>query len=255
MGGVIMAGGKLLFKAVSVAVMLWSSTVMAQYYGNPAKDQPAIYVNGEAEIRVIPDRAVITLGIETLDSSMVIAKKENDRILEAVISAIKKRGVEKSDIQTDYLNVEPKYDNHGKIFLGNSVRRRLVVNLKDISKFDNLISGVIEAGVSRILNIGFYTDELKKYREQARALAIKAASEKAQKLAAEIGQTAGKAISIGENRSYWRSWYGFWDHYGRPDRHLTTQVSVDAGSEEGDMPEAVGKISITAKVTASFLLE
>ncbi len=256
-----MAGGKLLFKAVSAAVMLWSSAVMAQYYSDSVKDQPTIAVSGEAEIKVVPDRAVITLGVETLDTSMVAAKKENDRMIEAISKTAIKYGVKDSDIQTDYLTVEPKYERrrneYGKeidFFLGHNVKRRLAIDLTDVSKFDDLLSSIIETGVSRIIDVGFYTDRLKEYREQARALAIKAALEKAEKLSAEIGQKVGKAVSIKEGSSYWRSFYGRWDSYRRPGQRHVSQVSVDS-EFQGDTPVAVGKISVTASVSVSFLLE
>ncbi|UCC79770.1 MAG: SIMPL domain-containing protein [Candidatus Zixiibacteriota bacterium] len=256
-----MAGGRLLFKAVCGAVMLWSSAVMAQYYRDSPKDQPTIAVSGEAEIKVVPDRAVITLGLETLDTSMVAAKKENDRMIEAISKTAKKYGVKDADIQTDYLTVEPKYERrrneYGKeidFFLGHNVKRRLVIDLTDVSKFDDLLSSIIETGVSRIIDVGFYTDHLKKYREQARALAIKAAVEKAEKLTAEIGQKVGKAVGIREGSSYWRSFYGGWDSYRRPGQRHVSQVSVDS-EFQGDTPVALGKISVTASVSVSFLLE
>jgi uncharacterized protein YggE len=256
-----MSGGKLLFKAVFGAVMLWSSAAMAQYYGDSIKDQPTISVSGEAEIKVVPDRAVITLGVETIDTSMVAAKKENDRMVEAIRKATGKYGIKETEIQTDYLTVEPKYERrrneYGKeidYFVGHNIRRRLVIDLTDVSKFDDLLSSVIETGVSRIIDVGFYTDRLKEHRERARALAIQAAAEKARKLTAELGQKVGKAINVREGNSYWRSYYGGWDSYRRPGQRHVSQVSVDS-EFEGETPIAVGKISVTASVSVSFLLE
>lgn len=239
----------------------WVSESRGQYYSSSSNDRPYISVSGEAEIKVVPDRVIITLGIETVDTSMAAAKKENDGMIGAITKVTEKYRVLESDIQTDYLTVEPKFErrrnDYGRefdFFLGHNVRRRLVITLKDVSKFDDLLSSIIETGVSRIIDVSFYTDELKKYREQARALAIKAAAEKAQKLTAEIGQKAGKAVSIREGGSYWRSYYGGWDSYGRPGRRHASQVSVDSESQ-GDTPMAVGKISVTASVSVTFELK
>lgn len=253
-----MVGAKLLIRAVCGAVTIWASAVMAQNYSGQPNAQPNISVTGEAEIKVIPDNVVITLGIETLDNSMVDAKAENDKLVKSITKAIKKLGVDKSEIHTDYLNVEPKYKrrNEPDTFLGHNVKRRIVVTLKDISKFDEFISDVIEAGVSRVLNVRFNTDDLRKYRDQARAMAIKAAADKARDLTAEIGQTVGKAIKIREGRSARRSWYSGWDwdrHYGSGTFNASQNV---ASPESGkDTPMAVGKISVTASVSVSFLLE
>jgi uncharacterized protein YggE len=232
---------------------------MAQYYGYSAQpDKPNITVTGEAEIKVAPDNAVITLGIETLDSSMVDAKAENDRLVKSVTRAIKRLGVDESDIHTDYLNAEPKYEHWRDLgsFLGHNVKRRIVVTLKDVSKFDDLISDVIEAGVSRVLDIRFNIDDLRKYRDQARAMAIKAAADKARDMTAEIGQTVGKAIDIREGRSARRSWYRGWDwgrYYGSGKFNVSQNVASPESDKDG--PLAIGKISVTASVSVSFLLE
>jgi len=261
MGGIIMSAGRLLFKAVCGVVILWSSAAMAQYRGDSVKDQPTISVSGEAEIKVVPDRAVITLGVETLDTSMVAAKRENDRMIEAIGKTARKYGIKETEIQTDFLTVEPKYErrrnDYGKeidYFVGHIIRRRLVIDLMDVSKFDDLLSSIIETGVSRIIDVGFYTDNLKEHRERARALAIQAAAEKARKLAAELGQKIGKAISVKEGNAYWRSYYGGWDSYRRSGQRHVSQVSVDS-EFQGETPIAVGKISVTASVSTSFLLE
>ena len=191
---------------------------------------------------------------------MVNAKKDTDRILKSVTQAITRLGVDESDIQTDFLNVEPVYARYRELdtFQGNHIKRRLVVTLKDISKFDELLSDVLSAGASRILDVQFVTEDLRKYRDQARAMAVKAAAEKARDMTAELGQTVGKAIYINENKSYRRSWYwryGWdWGRYsgGNP---FNVSQNVLTPEDEGDTPLAVGKISVTASVTVYFLLE
>jgi uncharacterized protein YggE len=261
-GGIIMAGGKLLFKAVFGAVMLWSSAVMAQYYGDSVKDQPTIYVIGEAEIRVVPDRAIITLAVKSIDSTIVAAKKINDRIVDAISKVLKKYGVDNTDIQTNFLNIEPKYkkarDYQGvevEIFLGYDVKRQLAIVLKDVSRLDDLLTGIIEKGADKILGVRFFTDELRKYRDQARVMAIKAAYDKARDLTAEIGQTVGKAISIKEGKSAWRSWYRGLDWDRANSSVPFKSQNVTELDFNGDMPLAVGKISVIASVSVSFLLE
>jgi len=253
-----MTGARLLIRTVFGAVVLWSSTLMAQRYGYPQVDQPHIIVTGDAEIKVAPDKAVITLGIESIDMSMVVAKNETDKNLKSVMQAIIRLGVDQSDVQTDYLNVEPVYERYRDLssFQGNHIKRRLIVTLKDISKFDKFLGDVLSAGASRILDVQFITEDLRKYRDQARAMAVKAASEKAHDMTAELGQTVGKAIHINENKSSWRSWYYGWD-WGRYSGANLFNVSqnVAVPEDEGDTPLAVGKISVTASVTVYFLLE
>ena len=84
-----------------------------------------------------------------------------------------------------------------------------MVTLSDLSKFEDLLSGVLDAGANYVHNVKFQTTELRKYRDQARALAIKAAQEKATALAGELSQELGEPVTITEEQSSWQSWYGY----------------------------------------------
>lgn len=57
----------------------------AQIYDN----RPKITVNGEAVVRVNPDKIVVSLGIETWDADIMLAKQKNSNILKKAIAAIK----------------------------------------------------------------------------------------------------------------------------------------------------------------------
>jgi hypothetical protein len=88
------------------------------------------------------------------------------------------------------------------------VRKTLIITLNDITKFDDVLSGALLAGANYVHGIEFRTTELRKYRDQARAMAIKAAREKADALAAELGLEVTKALSISESGVGWFSSYG-----------------------------------------------
>ncbi len=132
-----------------------------------------------------------------------------------------------------------------------------MITLKETGKFERLVSQGLEAGITHVHFIQFRTTELRKHRDVARALAIKAAREKATALASELGQRVGRAHRINEHGSGWFSPYGFgwgnrWGGQG-----LTQNVVQSAGGspEGGDGTFALGQITVTANVTVSFLLE
>ena len=66
------------------------------------------------------------------------------------------------------------------------------------------MTNVLAAGVTNIHGIDFQTTEIKKYREQARELALKAAKEKAEKMAAVLGTIDRRPLQISE--SYLGGW-------------------------------------------------
>lgn len=224
-------------------------------------DRPKITVNGEAVVNVKPDKIVVTLGIETWDAEIMTAKQKNNDILKKAVAAIKGSGIPEKEIQTDHLSIEPRYkDDYRKDnFIGYFVRNAFVVTLAETDKVEELVTKVLQAGVNYIHGIDFQTTEFKKYREQARDLALKAAKEKAEKMAGVLGQSVGAPIQINENYSgspwwYYSSWSG-WGSSRSQGMSQNAIQNVQGGSGEVSDTIALGKISIRANVSVTFELK
>ena len=224
-------------------------------------DRPKISVNGEAVVKVQPDEIIITFGIETWDKNIMTAKQQNNEIMKKAVAVINKSGIQDKDIQTDYLSIEPRYDDNyeKKNFIGYFVRNTFVVTLSEASKVEEVVTNVLQSGVNYIHNINFQTTEFKKYREQARDLAINAAKEKAEKMAAALGKKIGDPIQInegygGSNWWYYSSWNGW--GYGSRSNYMSQNVmqNIENGSGEISETVALGKISIKANVAVTFEL-
>ncbi len=219
--------------------------------------RPKISVSGEAVVKVRPDQIMISLGIETSDPSITVAKTKNSDILKAAVASFKGLGLNEKDIQTDYLSIEPRYKNNYRQegFIGYFVRNTLVVITDDPSKVEAIITSALESGVNYIHGVDFQTVELRKYRDQARELALKAAKEKAIAMAATLGKAVGSPIQISESPSPWwyfSSWSG-WGHGRRDGMSQNVMQSTPSGSGETDSI-ALGQISVRANVNVTFEL-
>jgi uncharacterized protein YggE len=224
-------------------------------------DRHTISVSGEALVSVAPDRIIVTFGIDTRNINLLTAKQQNDRIAKAALATIATLGVEDKDIQTDHLSINQRFESRGgeQVFTGYTVRNMFAVTLTDPVKVDALISGALASGVNHLLNVDFRTSELKQHREQARELAVKAAREKAEKMAAAIGANVGPPISINEGQryfspSYYSSWSGAsWGNLRGDNIGQSQNVSDVSG---GDAAEAIalGKVAVRASVSVSFEL-
>jgi uncharacterized protein len=226
-------------------------------YDNRSK----IAVNGEAVVNVAPDNIVINFGIETWDVNIIVAKEKNNEILKKAMTAMKELGIPGKEIQTDHLSIQPRwkdeYRNQG--FIGYFVRNTFIVTVTEMAKIEDLVTKVLQTGVNYIHGVDYQTTGFKQYREQSRELALKAAREKADKMAAVLGQSVGVPISISENYSggpwwYWSSWSGW--GYGRGAGMSQNVVqNVQGGSGEISETIALGKISIRANVGVTFELK
>lgn len=236
-------------------ILILAFTQQASY----ADEIPKITVTGEAVVKVTPDKVTILLGIETWDKDIQNAKQQNNAILNKVIKAIKKTGVNEKDVQTDHLSIEPRYKSSysKEDFIGYFVRNSISVTLTEPDKVETLITGVLAAGITHIHGIQFETRQYKKYREEARRLALEAAREKGEKMAAVFGKKLGQPIQINElsNYSPW-SYYGSWWGYGRG-QAMSQNVMQNAGGQANDISGsiALGKISIKGSVSVVFGLK
>lgn len=244
---------------VALAIMISACPVRAQQT-QMYDARPKITVSGEAVVNVKPDKIVITLGIETSDAEIMTAKQKNNDILKKAVVAIKELGIPEKEIQTDHLSIEPRYKDYYRKedFLGYFVRNSFVVTLAETAKVEELVTKVLQAGVNYIHGIDFQTTEFKKYREQARELALKAAREKAEKMAGVLGQTVGAPIQISENYSGspW-SYYSSWSGWASRGQGMTQNAIQNVQSGSGEISEtiALGKISIQANVSVTFELK
>jgi uncharacterized protein YggE len=214
---------------------------------------PLITVSGQAEVRVPPDEVVFTLGIEAVDKDILPAKTRTDDSVKAVLAIARKNNVKPADFQTSQITIQPKYNTDDleygqrqtvkREFVGYQVSKTVAVRLRDISRFDSLLLDVLKAGVTRLSNLEFRDSQIRKHKDQARAMAIKAAQEKANLLAREIGQTVGPAYSITEAGVI-------------PYSNVSQNRSDTSGSfSDSESAIAPGSISITAQVTVSFRLQ
>lgn len=147
-----------------------------------------VRVVGTGEVRVPPDRAVVEVGVEKQAISAKTAKQLADAAARKLLASVRENGVEEKDVQTASLSLQPHYD----------AQQTLTITVRDLAKLDSLLESLIQAGGNRINSIEYETNDLRKYRDQARDMAVRAAREKAESLARSLGQGIGKAFSIEE---------------------------------------------------------
>jgi len=233
---------------------LWLIALLALFSTPVWADQPQprlITVTGEGEILTVPNEVHVNLQVESFDPALANAKTANDNSVKQVLDIVKKYGIDEKDFQTDYFTVrnEEQYfmdpqTNQQRSKRGFFVTKNIAIILRDVSKFEMLYSDALEAGVNNIFGVEFKTSEIKKYRDEARKLAARAAQEKASALAAELGQEIGRPYAIQENVQS--------DSWPRPMMMARMAPSESAGGNE---TVALGQIKITASVAVSFELK
>ena len=171
---------------------------------NLSTQQEGIWVTGQGKVNVVPDIAILRLGIEAEETSVAEAQTQAAEAMDKVMAALTAKGVAKKDIQTQYFSIRrvTKWDRvkEEEVVVGYQVTNMVTAKIRDIDEAGTIIDAVAEAGgdLTRIDSIGFSVDDPSEYYEEAREKAMADAKAKAKQLAALAGVTLGKPTYISE---------------------------------------------------------
>ena len=216
---------------------------MATSYSQEQKQVPMINVSGEGKVKVAPDQALISISIETKGTKAEDVKRENDKKMDAILKFIKKSNIATEDFQTQRISLNPNYDYEKKKY-NYIATQKIQILLKDLSKYDTLMEGLVNEGINRIDNVEFKSSKLVQLQSDARKLAIKEAKAKAEDFVSVLGQKVGKAILISDNSQI---------YIPQPRMYAMKSMSMDESVSRETL--AIGEIEITANVSVSFVLE
>ncbi|WP_163395632.1 SIMPL domain-containing protein [Flavobacterium limi] len=225
-------------------VLFLTIVFMTMSYGQETKQIPQINVNGEGKVKIAPDQVSISATVETKGNNAKDVKRQNDEKIDAVLKFIKKLNIPTADFRTKQVALNPQYDYEKKKTSYNAVQT-VEILLKDLSKYDELMEGLVQQGINRIDKVSFESSKLAQHQSEARKLAMKDAKAKAEDYVSVLGQKVGKAFVISDNSQIY--------HPQPMYAAMRMKESADAGPSNETM--AIGEIEIMANVSVSFILE
>lgn len=217
-------------------------TILAQ--SQEIKPIPQVSVTGEGKIKVVPDQVTILATVETKGTNAKDVKKQNDQQMETVLKLVKSMDLAPADYKTKRVSLNPQYDYEKKKHNYNATQT-IEILLRDLSKYDELMEGLVDKGINRIDNVTFQSSKLTQHQSDARKLAMKEAKMKAEEYVSVLGQKVGAAITITDNSQ---------PYYPQPVFAMKS-MGMEADSASPRQTMAMGEIEITANVSVSFKLE
>ncbi|TRX42833.1 SIMPL domain-containing protein [Flavobacterium restrictum] len=225
-------------KAVAFLSILFISMAQAQ----EIKQIPQVNVNGEGKVKVVPDQAVILATIETKGNNAKDVKKQNDQQIDAVLKVIKKMNLDPTDYRTQRIALNPIFDYEKKKTTYNATQT-IEILLKDLSKYDELMEGLVDQGINKIDNVTFQSSKMTQYQSEARKLAMKDAKIKAEDYVSVLGQKVGRVLTITDSSQ---------NYYPQP--MYAAMKTMDSESAPRQTL-AIGEITIVGSVSVNFILE
>lgn len=172
--------------------LLLTVAFAATIYSAECDSLRLIRVKGDAVVSVPPDKAVITLSLESRQEKLENAKQQLDSLMEIVTNLAKEFKIPEKDVHTEryvIVPVNPKRTKH-------SVKATLVVTVTDLTVLNPFLSRAVDAGVDEVRSVSLQLLDPLAIRIRAREEAADVARRKAEAILKALGASLGRVHSV-----------------------------------------------------------
>ena len=215
-----------------------------------SQQSTGIWVTGEGKVTVVPDIAMVSLGVEAQAQNVSEAQNQAATAMTAVVNELDNFGIAERDIQTQHFSIFPvrrwSEERGEEVLIGYRVTNTVTVKVRNIDDTAALIDAAARAGGDyiRINSLNFTVDEPEQYLEEAREMAMADAEAKAGQLA-ELGEVnLGRPTYINES--------GVSVPVGRPEYSLPVPAPAPA---QPSTPISPGETEITLNIQVVYSIE
>lgn len=224
-----------------------------QQQQSPAPDvaiDADLTVSARAEVSVKPDRATVTVGVQTEAKDASDAQSAANERMQRIIERIRRLDPDELVLTTSSVSLYPVYDNSNLRRNDGGQERRITgyragssisARTDDVDAVGPIVDTAIDAGANRVQGVTFSLSDPHAAEIRALRLASRRAIDKARSVADAIGAELMFVTSIGESTAG-----------GGPipvrGRAEAFGVAMDAGSST---PVEAGLITVTADVTVT----
>ena len=171
--------------------------------GAAAGDRRTITVTGHGTVKVTPDIATVSAGVQTMADTAQEAMDTVGTKSQALVDTLKAVGVAAEDIQTSGLSLYPTFGTDGREINGYQASVNVTITARDISRIGETLDA-LQGFVGEELTLGgisFSYADPEAVLGEARAAAIENARVRAGQFAEAAGAELGEVRHIAENTS------------------------------------------------------
>lgn len=156
-------------------------------------------VTGTATMQIAPDCADLTMTLtgESMRPGPAVDKVRKQQ--DALLAALRKLGLEDSQLKLSTLGIEPVYEwtQSKQIFKGYAARITLTATTKQFEQVGPMMEAGADAGATNISS-QFRRSDLDDIKRKVREQALLAAKAKAEQTASTLGISLGKVAAVNE---------------------------------------------------------
>ena len=169
-------------------------------------EKPTIRVSAEGRIEAAPDVVTLSVQVVTEDRRSEIAAKENAETTQTVIAALRRAMGPEAKIQTTGYALTPQYEymqpSSTRRLTGYQARNSILLQTRDLAGIGRAIDAASDAGANEIDSLTFGLHDDFERRLEALAEATRHARSKADAIAAALGTTVARVVSVDESGGF-----------------------------------------------------
>ena len=211
-----------------------------------ADDEPSVSVTGDAELRLAPDMAHISMAVSHTEQTVKAAQQSVAQVVNRFLELADDRDIDRKWITTTGASVRPNYkwdrQKEEQVFTGYTVERQIQVELRELEQLGPLLEEAGRIGINRISPPVLDSTARRETHRKALALAFEDAEASAEVLADAAGADLGDALSISTSSP-------------RPPVQPVMRAAAMEMADDSGASYNPGELIIRARVSVQFLLD
>jgi uncharacterized protein len=233
-------------KYACLASLVFASMIPTTLFAAEVAPMPqTLNISATAEVRAVPDTAMISAGVVTQSPTAKAAMQANATRMGAVMDAIKAAGVEAKDIQTTGINLQPQYryaENQPPVVTSYQASNNVNVRIRKIDGIGPVMDALVAKGANQINGPTFTLANEEAALDQARKEAVARARKRADLYADAAGLRVKRILSISEG-----------GNMAQP-MPMMRAMAMENKQAMADTPVAPGETSLSVTVNMMFEL-
>lgn len=237
-----------------LTILCLSAALLASGAAVARADEPVqrtVSVTGEATERLAPDMATLNMAVLVENLDVSAARQEADRITGQVLSILDAAQIDRDDVNSTGLSIQPQYrwvkQDRVQELVAYRVSRDIEVRLLDLEKLGELVIALSDTGINRMQppQLGLLNRE-KAYQtvlQKATANAL----ERAEVIASTLGESLAGVMNMGVQGG---------SSFRRPQfAERYSAMAADSAAMAPAESYSAGDIEVSVSVSATFLLD
>jgi uncharacterized protein YggE len=184
------------------AIVVAGAALIPQEAAPPLPPIPTIVTTGDAIVRRVPDRAFVTIAVESRAKNPKDAQKQNAEAMTSVQQRLTLTKIPKDAIRTTGYGLDQEWDyvQNGRVPRGFVARNTIEVRVDDLGKVGEVIDSVVRGGATSVDGLRFDVQDRAALEREALRLAVADARGRADAAASGAGFAVDRVLRIEDSR-------------------------------------------------------